>query len=752
MTSCTVVIATCDEQRLPLLTRAIASAVAQGPGVEVVVAVDNEPHLHGRVQQLFPGLTVVLNDGPRGAAATRNAGARVATGDVLAFLDDDAEAAPRWLEHLVAPLAADPSVVGVGGWVEPSWAEGRPAWFPMELAWVVGASHTGMPIEGGPVRNGWSENMAVRAEDFREIGGFREGFGKIGRSSRPEDTELCLRMVAARPGGRWWLEPRARVRHFVPCERSTLRFLWSRCRAEGVGKAELSRIAGRQQGLKTEVRYAVTALPRGVLIGLLDPLRGRVTGPLRAAAIVIGLVAAAAGFVGALVAGGRPREVRASTADEPTVVSTATGMATLSAPARILEIDLARRLPAVPAPEPGDPSDALALVTLCGSPVGTVVLPSPITATTLAAMIDVQIGDLVRAEAARHGISRAALTAAGWSHPACPVVEARRALADRGPGVTLAVCTRNRPEQLGRCLDSIAGLDYRAVEVLVVDNAPDDDAAEQICKERQRGPVAVRYVREPLPGLSRARNRALGEARHELIAFLDDDEVVDPHWLTALAEEFVQDPEVAAVTGLVLPADLSAMPQVRFEQWGGHSKGRGFVRAKLDAEHQRTVQPAVYPRPTFGAGANMAFRSAALREIGGFDTGLGAGTPARGGEDTLALSEVMLAGHTLVYTPQAVTWHFHRSGEDSLADQLDGYSIGLGAYYAALVARDHSRLLQLARVATRFCLRAATSRRTDTGCAQVPAIGRLRRVRDLARGWAAYTRAHRSAHQRTGAP
>lgn len=751
MASCSVVIAAFEERRLPLLARAIASALSQGADVEVVVAIDNDLRLYRRARRLFPRVRVVLNDGPRGASATRNAGARTATGDILAFLDDDAEATPGWLQRLTAPLYADPSVVGVGGWVEPDWAGRRPVWFPMELGWVVGASYTGQPSLPGEVRNGWSENMAVRAADFWGAGGFREGFGKVDDASRPEDTELCLRMTALRPGGRWWIEPAAVVLHYVSHDRATLRFVWRRCRAEGAGKAELARIAGAGAGLTTERDYAVKVLSRGVLTGCLDPLRGRIAGPLRAGVILLGLLSAVIGFAGSLLHTLRPHHQTTREAPTPRPHQ-APGVPSVQRPARILTADLAAPLLNLRDPDPGEPDDVVLVVTLCGRPVGMLVAPPSATAGDLAARIESDLGTLARAEAANHGITPGEVSSEGWPHAPCPVATHRQTIAVDGPGVTVVVCTRDRPAQLSRCLHSLAELEYRDVRVLVVDNASTDDETEKVCRDRTSGSMPVEYVREPVPGLSRARNRALGEIDDELVAFVDDDEVVDRHWLSALVEELTSDPAVAAVTGLVLPAELSAMPQVRFEQWGGHSKARGFVRTVLDPGYQRSVQPAVYPRPTFGAGANMAFRLDALRAIGGFDTRLGAGTPTCGGEDTLALTEVMLDGHTLVYTPRAISWHFHRDDEASLVDQLTGYSRGVGAYYAALLARDPSRIRPLARALVQVCRRSlrGTAARPSGRRKGLAPVGPLRRARGLASGPFAYARAHRSVQEGRG--
>jgi len=97
-------------------------------------------------------------------------------------------------------------------------------------------------------------------------------------------------------------------------------------------------------------------------------------------------------------------------------------------------------------------------------------------------------------------------------------------------------------------------------------------------------------------------------------------------------------------------------------------------------------------------GANMAFRREALDRIGGFDVALGAGTPTGGGEDTLAITMVMLTGYQVVYEPFALMWHHHREDMASLNKQLHGYSIGLTAFYAALLRKRPGVLFSLIKL------------------------------------------------------
>jgi GT2 family glycosyltransferase len=291
-----VVIAAHDLRRREALAEAVGSAFGQYPH-EVVVAVDNNAELYEWVRGQLAAVIPVHNQGRSGASATRNAGARVATGRALAFLDDDAVARPGWLRNLTAPLAR-PEVIGVGGRVEPVWLGRAPKWMPEEFLWVVGASYRGLPVAGAPVRNVWSESMAVSRADFWAVGGFREGFGKNGHRSQPEDTDFCIRLAAASPGRTWWYEPSARVGHSVPAHRGTLRFFVWRCYNEGQGKADVVALLGRREGLRDEQRHAARTLPAGIRRELGQAVRtGELAAAQRASAIGVGLGAAGLGYL-----------------------------------------------------------------------------------------------------------------------------------------------------------------------------------------------------------------------------------------------------------------------------------------------------------------------------------------------------------------------------------------------------------------------------------------------------------------------
>jgi hypothetical protein len=195
------------------------------------------------------------------------------------------------------------------------------------------------------------------------------------------------------------------------------------------------------------------------------------------------------------------------------------------------------------------------------------------------------------------------------------------------------------------------------------------------------------------------------------VVFTDDDVRVDPGWLRAVGERFVRQPELEAVTGLILPAELETPAQIFFERYyGGFSGERAFAPLTLaaepgllgrsrvtvrDAAGEPVRKVALYGVGAYGAGANMAFRRATLRRLGGFDLALGTGTPARGGEDLAILVDLLWRGGRVGYEPAAVVHHQHRREYAELVHQLRGNGLGFTAMLASVVSRDPRHLLAL---------------------------------------------------------
>jgi GT2 family glycosyltransferase len=265
------------------------------------------------------------------------------------------------------------------------------------------------------------------------------------------------------------------------------------------------------------------------------------------------------------------------------------------------------------------------------------------------------------------------------------------------PPITVAVCTRDRPDHLRDALQGLADLDYSQFELLVVDNNPTSGLTPPVVDAFQSSTnIDVRIVEAPGQGLSIARNVAIRSAQHDVVAFTDDDVVVDEFWLKNLAYGFSRDPRVACVCGMVPSAELVTPAQSYFDRRVGWA--RGCEPAVFDLAVPPPGDPLFPMRVAqFGTGANFAVRRDVLIELGGFDEGLGIGSPAGGGEDIDIFVRILLAGHVLVREPAAVVWHRHRRTAAELETQVHNYGLGLGAWIAKLGSRPRTFGMALRR-------------------------------------------------------
>lgn len=359
----------------------------------------------------------------------------------------------------------------------------------------------------------------------------------------------------------------------------------------------------------------------------------------------------------------------------------------MQAPILIGELELTEPIAGIQLPERPDSAaynGVQLLVRLQRIPVGYVFLTSDdLSPQAVAQQVWSDLGAMIN-----HRRSRAGLPAID----ALPVggIQAERKLADEPadrPLVTVVVCTRNRPESVLVTLRGLADLRYRPFEVVVVDNAPSSDATKEAVQREFGADSRMRYIREPRPGLSCARNRGLAEASADIVAFTDDDVRVDPWWLNGIVRGFEAAPDVACVTGLVATAELDTSAQLYFhlrEGWGASCERRVY-----DLGQNRDPSPLYpYSAGVFGAGANFAVSRAVLKEVGGFNEALGAGTPSGGGEDLNMFMRIVLAGHRLVYEPSAVVSHVHRASLAELSRQMRAYGSGCTAALTAIVMAD----------------------------------------------------------------
>ncbi|MDA9444694.1 glycosyl transferase [Bradyrhizobium sp. CCBAU 51745] len=235
---------------------------------------------------------------------------------------------------------------------------------------------------------------------------------------------------------------------------------------------------------------------------------------------------------------------------------------------------------------------------------------------------------------------------------------------------SVVICTRDRPDELSKCLSSLPQQTHPPREIIVVDNASRDRRTRDVALA-----AAVTYIREDRPGLDIARNAGALQATGDIVAYTDDDVLLHPRWLEQLTCAF-DSPEVGAVTGLVLPAELATEAQRHFETYWGF--GKGYREQDYDSAAFRSHHGQVLPAWDVGAGASMAFRREVFQAVGLFDERLDVGQAGCSG-DSEYWYRLLAGGYTCRYTPASVAFHFHRRTMDGLASQIYHYMRGHAA-------------------------------------------------------------------------
>jgi GT2 family glycosyltransferase len=244
------------------------------------------------------------------------------------------------------------------------------------------------------------------------------------------------------------------------------------------------------------------------------------------------------------------------------------------------------------------------------------------------------------------------------------------------PAVSVVVTTCAQELSTAAAVASVLAADPAAAEVIVVENRPAHSRVAAMLRERFGSEPRVRCVAEPHVGLSSARNAGLWAATGAVVAFTDDDVIVDRGWVGWIARAFASEPDAACVTGLIVPSDLITPTQVLMEQFAGF--GKGFER-RVHRLSEPSSPLFPFAAGEFGSGACTALRRDIGRALGGFDPALGAGTVSRGGEDLDLFVRVLLAGHAIVYEPAAMLAHNHPDEDRRLRAEIFSYGVGLAA-------------------------------------------------------------------------
>jgi glycosyltransferase involved in cell wall biosynthesis len=247
------------------------------------------------------------------------------------------------------------------------------------------------------------------------------------------------------------------------------------------------------------------------------------------------------------------------------------------------------------------------------------------------------------------------------------------------PRATVAICTRDRADDLRRCLAGLQKMPDMAQdvsqEVLVVDSASSSPETRSVVESFP----GTRYIRLERKGLNVARNAAMRAANGEIVVFIDDDAAPDAGWLSAHRAAF-DHPLTMASMGLTLPLELESEAQEQFEAVSSFS--RGFVARTYD---HRNLHPLAAGQA--GAGVNMALRRSVVDLVGPFDDALDAGTPTHSGGESELMARIIAGGYRIVYTPSALNWHRHRRSLPELRRTIFGYGAGVYAFWTSYTVK-----------------------------------------------------------------
>jgi cellulose synthase/poly-beta-1,6-N-acetylglucosamine synthase-like glycosyltransferase len=299
------------------------------------------------------------------------------------------------------------------------------------------------------------------------------------------------------------------------------------------------------------------------------------------------------------------------------------------------------------------------------------------------------------------------------------------------PTCTVVICTRDRPAELNRCLKALAELDYPYFDVLVVDNAPSDDQARQVATR-----WGAAYVVEPVPGLSCARNLGAMTCTAEVVAYVDDDALAEPNWLSILMQEF-KDPLVMAVTGSIKALKVETEAERLCALLAG-SQSERRERRVVDSQTPRSFEIANFGG--IGDGGNMAFRRTAFQVWPGFDERLGRGAVIDGGEEQHAFFSLLQGGFRVAHVPHAVVSHpFPRDIEELRRRKVRDLT-SAAAYVTLLCVEEPHHLPTLIKcVLERFSVTPRSWRNAADQSRPVP-VSRPRRLLALLCGPLLYVR------------
>lgn len=684
-----VTVAVCTRDRSDHLRGCLASlARLSYPRYEVLV-VDNAPTstaTRDLVEAEFPDFRCVTEPEP-GLSNARNHAIRQATGDIIAFTDDDARADVEWLDNLVAPFTESNDVAVVTGLVEPAELETEPQ-IILESRWSLsrGYERNWHRIDRWSKHRDYTHlvayqygagaNMALRRSACESIGDFSPLLGAGTRCGAGEDLDYFFR--ALEHGFELVYEPSALIHHF------------HRREFDALHRQVSAWVAGYSAFLAhTFLAYPAMRwrLGRFMLTNWWSQVRQFVGSSLLPERIPRTLTRAetAASFRGAvryMRLHGRKNHGR-----QDTTHCIGDG-SERDYQVAVREMELSGE--AQPILDVTGYRDTRVFYKLDGHLLGQATIHNAFGNITVSRLLDEASHCLGLRIMSDHGRDNPAVIWAsvlsglrqklieGLTHDISP---AAKPSGDNPISVSVIIATHNRHRELARCLDSLARQDYEGRwEIVVV-----DDHSEPAVQATAANGVDVRTTRNSGRGTSAARNEGIRSGRGSILVFIDDDVVTPPGWLKATVRNFERN-DVHIVTGNVIPMEMETRAQRMFEDFIG--LGCGYEKKFFGPDVFFNDKRYAVPVWCIGAGANLAFRRTLLEETGEFDPRLGPGTATRAGEDLEFLYRAIKSGWTIAYDPGAYVQHQHRRDMAGMLKQMFNYGIGFSAFQCSTLLRN----------------------------------------------------------------
>ncbi len=246
-----VVVCTYTMDRYDVFTEAVESALTQTyEPLEVVLVIDGNPEVYDRAVADFgdrENVVVHDNEENRGISFSRTKGAELASGEIVAFIDDDGVAEADWIATHVETYE-ETDAVAVAGYVAPNWVTDKPDFFPAEFYWLVGCTEKGFAEDGEEIRNGYGSNVSYRRDVFLDVGGYDVNTGRKGdRHVQAHEAPVGIRIREAYGRGVIYVED-AVVHHTLFDYRGEFRWLVFRSFWQGFSKRVMELLYPGAQG------------------------------------------------------------------------------------------------------------------------------------------------------------------------------------------------------------------------------------------------------------------------------------------------------------------------------------------------------------------------------------------------------------------------------------------------------------------------------------------------------------------------